>query len=78
MRVRFQVEGAGACLVDEQGILKIPALKGVPDYNLADLLGMVEQFTVETVGNPPKRQKVSRQELEGRLGEGPAGEAAEE
>ncbi len=78
VRVWFQVQPAGECMVDEQGILKIPALKGAPDYNLANLLGTVEQFIVETRGNPPKRQKLSRQELEGRLGEGPAGEAAEE
>ena len=77
VRVRFLLEPAGECLVNEQGLLKIPSLKGVTDFNVEAMLGSVEQFTIETAQEPPKRQKMTREQLEASLGAGPKDDAAE-
>jgi hypothetical protein len=78
VRVRFQAHPSGECLVNEHGVVKMPALKGAPDFTVGSLLESAEHFTVEAAGNPPKRQKLSRAQLESLLTEAPQGEPAGE
>jgi hypothetical protein len=73
-RIGFRIEPAGECMIDEHGVLKIPSLKAAPGFNVDSLLGSVEQFFVETGGEAPKRQKLSRQQLEALLAEAPKAE----
>jgi len=69
-RIRFTVAPAAECLVNEHGIVKIPALRGIPDFNVERGLGQVEQFTLEPAEQPARPQKLSRQQLEALLGRG--------
>ena len=78
VRVVFRVEPAGDCLVDEHGLVKVPALKAVPSFNVESLLSSVDQFALETPGDPPRRQKLSRAEIEALLGPAAPGQAATE
>ncbi len=68
-RIQFQVEAAGQCLVDEHGLLRIPALRTASTANVGELLGAVEQFVLEPAAENSRRQTISRAELEGRLGD---------
>ncbi len=79
VRVRFTLDEAGECMVDEHGVVKIPSLREVARFNVEALLASVEQFSVDTAEEPPKRQKLSREQLEALLGAAaPKAEAAEE
>jgi hypothetical protein len=71
-RIRFTVEASGECLVDEHGLLRIPALQTTTAVNVGELLGSVDRFVLEPAVENPRRQTVSRQELQGLVGEAPA------
>jgi hypothetical protein len=77
-RVRFSLEPAGECVVNEHGVLKIPSLRSVPDFNVEALLGSVEQFVLDPVQPAAKQQKVSREQLQSLLGAGPKADPGHE
>lgn len=77
-RVRFQVEPAGDCLVDEHGLVKIPALRKAAGFDVGALLDSVEQFVVDPVQEASQPKKLSRQELQALLGEPPKAEQTHE
>ena len=67
-RIRFVLPNGMECVVTQHGIAQVPALKGVPDFNLEHELGSVDDFLLEPVPvpgqkNPPKSRSVGRQEL---------------
>ena len=62
VRVRF-----GDCLVDENGLVKVPSLRGVTDFNVQTGLEAAGQFILETAQEPPKLQKLARAEFEALL-----------
>ena len=79
VRVRFTLDEVGECLVNEHGVVQVPSWRGVVHFNVEALLASVEQFSVDTAEEPPKRQKVSRAQLQALLGaSAPKAEAAEE
>jgi hypothetical protein len=62
--IRFFSRTGMECIVSEDGIVRVPALKGVPGFNLEDELAAATAFVVETVApagmkNPPKPKRVS-------------------
>jgi hypothetical protein len=75
-RIHFHLEPAGECIVNEDGILKIPSLHRVPDFRIDSALPGVDQFTLARVKGAVKPRSLSRAQLEALLG-APAGAAAE-
>jgi hypothetical protein len=78
VRVRFHVEPAGDCLVDEHGLLKIPALRGAANFDVGALLDSVDQFVLDPVQDAAKPKKLSKTELQALLGEPPKAEQSHE
>jgi hypothetical protein len=62
--IRFILRNGMECVVSVDGIARVPALKGVPEFNLEEELASATAFVVEAaipVGmkNPPKPKPVS-------------------
>jgi len=65
-KIRFTLKNGLECVICEDGIARVPALKGVPDFNLETELASATEFVVEAVvppgaKNPPKPKPVSLQ-----------------
>ena len=63
-KIRFVLRNGMECIVSADGIARVPALKGVPEFNLEQELASATAFEVETVvpagmKNPPKPKLVS-------------------
>ena len=68
--IRFTLRNGMECVISEDGIARVPALKGVPDFNLEQELAAATAFVVEAAvpagaKNPPKPKPtpVGRPEL---------------
>ena len=71
-RIRFTLASAGECVVNEHGLLKIPSLRTVPDFNVERELGSVGEFVLG-------EQVISREKLQALIGYAPqAGSGHEE
>ncbi|MBI3665462.1 MAG: hypothetical protein HY236_04430 [Acidobacteria bacterium] len=77
-RIRFTLPQAGACMVDEHGVLKLPALRSVPEFRLDSSLDEADQFVLEPVEDSSRPRKISRQELLALLGTTPKAEHGSE
>ncbi len=77
-RIRFTSASGVDCEVNEHGVLKLPAVRGVTDFNAENSLVSVEQFVLEAVEAGSKQQKLSRERLEALLGEAPKAEQGAE
>ena len=71
VRVQFLSPDAGECMVNEHGVLKIPALAGVPQFQFDSSLAGIDQFKLIPTEESSRSQTVSRQQLESLAG-GPA------
>jgi hypothetical protein len=63
-KIRFVLRNGMECIVSEDGIARVPALKTVPEFNLEEELASATVFVVEAVApagikNPPKPKPVS-------------------
>ena len=63
-QIRFVLQNGMECVVSADGIARVPALKGVPEFNLEQELASATAFVVEAVipagmKNPPKPKPVS-------------------
>lgn len=76
IRIHFTAPPAGECVVNEHGLIKIPSLRAMPDFNVEALLGSVEYFLLDPLPPASKRQKISRQQLQALLSEAPQGAKA--
>jgi hypothetical protein len=47
LKIRFQLGNGLECVITEQGIAQVPALRRVPDFNLEQELARVSQFVLE-------------------------------
>jgi hypothetical protein len=74
--IHFRCEPAGECIVNEHGVVRIPSLRGVPDFRLDTSLAGVEKFTLAPLREASRTRTVSRSELEKLIGE-PAHAGAE-
>lgn len=67
-RIRFVLKNGMECVITQQGIAQVPALKGIPDFNLEQELASVEEFLLEPADasvkkHAPKPRNVNRAEL---------------
>jgi hypothetical protein len=66
-RIRFPLANGMECSLDEHGVARVAALKGVPDFNLEQELAAVQEFQLDTLSADPKlavrTRTVRREEL---------------
>lgn len=67
-RIRFVLANGMECVVTEHGIARLPALKGIPDFDLESEFASAREFVLEpaTVAGRkgvPQPRPVSREEL---------------
>ena len=67
-RIHFRLQNGMECVVTEHGIAQVPALKGVPDFNLETELRSAREFLLEPAQAPtgkdaPRPRTVGRDEL---------------
>ncbi len=65
-RIRFPLRNGMECVVDQRGVARVPALNGVPDFNLEEELSSALEFALEPAGgkDPAMPRPVRREELE--------------
>jgi hypothetical protein len=69
MTVRFPLRNGMECVIAEDGVARVPALKTQPDFNLEQELAEASSFVVEPVvavgtKNPPKAKPRSMNRTE--------------
>ena len=81
-KIRFTLRNGMECVISEDGIARVPALKSVPEFNLEQELAGATAFLVEGVvpagtKNPQKPKPVpfGRQELAAMALDAPGGAA---
>jgi hypothetical protein len=80
-RIHFRLRNGMECVVTEHGIAKVPALGGVPDFNLETELASAHEFLLEPAQAPagkdaPRPRTASRAELVALTDGGPSRRAA--
>jgi hypothetical protein len=86
-RIHFRLRNGMECVVSEHGIAQVPALKGIPDFNLEEELAAASEFLLEPAivadkksdkKNPPKPRSITRAELAGMVSAAPGAGAIPE
>jgi len=85
IRIRFALRNGMECVVTEHGVAQVPALKGVPDFNLEDELAAAAGFMLDPVAAAkaasPKAASpaatLDREALAAMLGSGAAAQTGE-
>ena len=77
-RIRFSLTNGLECVVSEQGVAQVPALSGVPNFNLEQELAGAQSFHLDALSADPKApiksRSVRREELAALTGGAPAAE----
>ena len=68
-KIRFSLKNGMECVIAEDGIARVPALKSVPDFNLEQELEDATAFVVEAavpagMKSPPRPKPVSLSRLD--------------
>jgi hypothetical protein len=75
-RIRFPLSNGLECVVNEQGVAEVPALKGVPAFNLEQELAAAQHFQLDALVADPKApiktRSLRREELAAVTDGGPA------
>jgi hypothetical protein len=78
-RIRFALRNGMECVVGEDGVVRVPALKSQPDFNLEQELAACAAFVLDPVTpagqkNPPKSKPLSlgRAEMAAMASESPS------
>jgi len=82
-RIHFSLRNGMECVISEHGVAQVPALKGVPDFNLEDELAAASSFVLDPVMVSKKQAAkgaspstpLGREELAGMASGGSAAEA---
>lgn len=53
-RIRFTIANGLECVVNERGVAQVPALKGIPDFDLERELASARTFQLDPVETGPK------------------------
>lgn len=90
-KIHFRLQNGMECIISEHGIAQVPALKGVPDFNLEDELATATAFLVEPAVVPDKKtdkktdkknitlpRSVTREEMIGMTSAAPASSSGPE
>ena len=77
LKIHFRLRNGMECVVNEEGVAQVPALKAIPDFNLEEELAAAGEFLLEP---PPPAQprSIPRTEMASLAGESPAAAAAHE
>ena len=75
LKVHFRLKNGMECIMNEQGIATVPALKSTPDFNLEDELASAAEFLVEPAPPAPSRT-VQRAEMTALAADSPTAAAA--
>ena len=62
LKVHFRLKNGMECIMNEQGIATVPALKSVPDFNLEEELSSAAEFLLEAAP-PAQSRTVQRAEM---------------
>jgi len=77
-RIRFSLTNGLECVVSEQGVAQVPALTGIPSFNLEQELAAAQSFQFDALAADPKApiktRTLRREELEALTAGGPAAE----
>ena len=80
-RIRFQISNGLECIVNQHGVAQVPALHGIPDFNLEKELESVSRFVLEPAAADPKNplpsRSLTRDELAAMADSSPVAAAAE-
>ena len=83
VQIRFGLRNGMECVIGEDGVARVPALKAPPDFNLDRELSETAAFTVETAvsagqKHPPKSKPLAldRKAMAAMVSESPAAVAA--
>jgi hypothetical protein len=55
LKIHFKLRNGMECIVTEEGIATVPALKAIPDFDLEDELTAAGEFLVEAAAPAPPR-----------------------
>ena len=59
-RIRFSLTNGLECVVSEQGVAQVPALTGIPNFNLEQELAGTQSFQLDALSADPKTPIKSR------------------
>ena len=79
LQIRFRLRNGMECVITEHGVAKVPALKGVPEFNLEQELASISDFVLEPVKSQGQGQprSIGRDELAAMLAPSSAAAASE-
>ena len=86
-KVHFKLRNGMECIVTEHGIAQVPALKGIPDFNLEEELAAASEFLLEPAiisdkksgkRNPPQPRSLTREQVAGMAAASPSAGTASE
>jgi hypothetical protein len=55
VKIHFRMRNGMECIVNEDGVAQVPALKGIPDFNLEEELAAAGEFLLDPP--PPARPR---------------------
>ena len=78
-RIRFALRNGMECVIDQHGVARVPALNGVPDFDLEAELASANEFVLEPASgkDPSIPRPVRREELAAMTNASPSAEAHE-
>jgi hypothetical protein len=62
-QVRFRLRNGLECVITDHGMAQVPALKGIPDFNLEEELASATEFLLESTVAPDKKNPIKPQSL---------------
>ena len=74
LKIHFKLRNGMECIVNEEGIATVPALKAIPDFNLEDELAAAGVFVVKAAAPAPPRT-TTREEMMAMASASPAAAA---
>lgn len=71
-RIRFPLSNAMECVVDENGVARVPGLRATLDVSLESELASAQRFSLEPTSAAVRPRSLSRPELQAILAPGQA------
>lgn len=75
VKIHFRLRNGMECVVNEEGVARVPALQNIPDFNLEEELAAAADFLVEPAP-PAQPRTVTRAELTSLAAASPTAAAA--
>ena len=83
IRIRFRLSNGMECIVNEQGVVRLPELRHAPQFDLEEEIAKAAQFSIEEAVPAPGNQRtkprpLSRAELDALSASAPGPQSREE